>query len=56
MSSYDDLYGSRFLAAAELKKPVTAIITQIEQETFARDGGPTRTNSLLKNLARAKGR
>ena len=26
---------------------MTAIITQIEQETFARDGGPTRTKAVL---------
>jgi hypothetical protein len=28
--NYDDLYGSRFLAATDLKTPVNAVIERIE--------------------------
>ena len=45
MNSYDGLYGSRFLAATDLKAPVNAVIERIEQETFARDGGPAQKKS-----------
>jgi hypothetical protein len=47
MSDFDDLYGTRFLSAAEVKKPVTAIIERIEEETFARPGEATRTKKVL---------
>jgi hypothetical protein len=54
MSSYDDLYGSRFLAATDLKAPVNVVIDRIEQETFARDGGPSRQKAVLYFKGRTK--
>jgi hypothetical protein len=47
MSDFDDLYGTRFLSAAEVKKPVNATIEQIDEETFARPGEATRTKKVL---------
>lgn len=47
MSDFDDLYGTRFLSAAEVKKPVTAIIERIDEESFARPGEATRTKKVL---------
>ena len=44
---YDDLYGSRFLAAADLKGPITATIERIDQEQFQRPGEPTRTKAVI---------
>jgi hypothetical protein len=55
MNSYDDLYGSRFLAATDLKAPVNAVIERIEQETFARDGGPARKKAVLYFKNKTKG-
>jgi hypothetical protein len=55
MNSYDDLYGSRFLAATDLKAPVNAVIERIEQETFARDGGPARKKAVLYFRNKTKG-
>jgi hypothetical protein len=55
MNSYDDLYGSRFLAATDLKAPVNAMIERIEQETFARDGGPARRKAVLYFKNKTKG-
>ena len=47
MSTFEDLYGSRFLAAADLKAPVTAVIDRIEQETFTRDNGPSKRKAVI---------
>jgi hypothetical protein len=47
MSDFDDLYGGRFLSAAEVKKPVTAIIERIEEESFPRPGEATRPKKVL---------
>jgi hypothetical protein len=55
MNSYDDLYGSRFLAATDLKAPTNAVIERIEQETFTRDGGPSRRKAVLFFKNRVKG-
>jgi hypothetical protein len=55
MNSYDDLYGSRFLAATDLKAPVNAVIERIEEETFARDGGPARRKAILYFKNKTKG-
>lgn len=46
MTDYDDLYGSRFLAATDLKGPVTVTIERIEYEQFTRPGEPTRTKAV----------
>lgn len=55
MSTFEDLYGSRFLAAADLKAPVTAVIDRIEQETFTRDNGPSKRKAVLFFKNRTKG-
>jgi len=55
MDSYDALYGSRFLAATDLKTPVSAVIDRIEQKTFARDGGPARRKAILHFRNKTKG-
>src|SRR5262249_50851286 len=47
MIDYDDLYGSRFLAATDVKNPVTATIERIDQEQFTRPGEPTRTKAII---------
>lgn len=50
--NYDDLYGSRFLAAADLKAPVDVIIDRVEHETFERDG---RTKAVVYFKGKTKG-
>jgi hypothetical protein len=47
MSSFDELYGSRFLAATDLRKPVVATIERVEEENFARDGAPPKRRKVL---------
>src|SRR5262245_58691070 len=44
-TDYDDLYGSRFLAATDLKGPVT--VDRINYEQFTRPGEPTRTKAVI---------
>jgi hypothetical protein len=44
--SFDDLYGSRFLSASDVKAPVTATIERIDHESFARPGEPTRVKAV----------
>jgi hypothetical protein len=46
MADYDDLYGGRFLAATDLKAPVTATIERVDLETFNRPGEPARTKAV----------
>jgi hypothetical protein len=43
---FDDLYGSRFLSATDVKAPVTATIERIDHESFARPGEPTRVKAV----------
>jgi hypothetical protein len=54
MTNYDDVYGSRFLAATDLKAPVTGIIEKIDSEQFVRPGEPTRTKAVayFKNASK----
>jgi hypothetical protein len=47
MADFDELYGTRFLSASELKSPVTATIDRVEEETFARPGEKPRTKKVL---------
>jgi hypothetical protein len=54
MASYDDLYGSRFLSATELKAPVTAVIERIDEETLGR-GAEARTKVVLYAKGAKKG-
>ncbi len=44
---FDDLYGSNFLAATDLKKPITTVIEQIEYQDFARQGERKRMKAVL---------
>jgi hypothetical protein len=44
---FDDLYGSNFLAATDLKKPITAIVEQVEQQDFARQGERRKMKAVL---------
>jgi len=45
-TDYDDLYGSRFLAATDLKGPVNVTVDRIEYEQFTRPGEQTRTKAV----------
>jgi hypothetical protein len=47
MADYDDLYGSRFLGAADLKGPAKATIDRVEEEVFSRDGKSVRAKAVL---------
>jgi hypothetical protein len=47
MTNYDDVYGSRFLAATDLKAPVTVTIEKIDYEQFARPGELPRTKAVV---------
>jgi hypothetical protein len=44
---FDDLYGSNYLAATDLKKPITTVIEQVEQEDFARQGEKKKMKAVL---------
>jgi hypothetical protein len=55
MASYDDIYGSRFLTADELKKPVTVTIERVETETFNRPGESPRTKAVAYFKGHTKG-
>jgi len=69
MNSYDDLYGSRFLAATDLKygsrflaatdlkAPVNAVIERIEQENFRsrRRTSSAESGSLLQKQNKRRG-
>ena len=47
MTEFDDIYGSRFLAATDVKAPVSATIERVSYEPFTRPGEPTRTKCVL---------
>jgi hypothetical protein len=44
---FDDLYGSNYLAATDLKKPVTTVIEQVNHEDFARQGEKKKMKAVL---------
>ena len=44
---FDDIYGSNYLAATDLKKPITTVIEQVEQEDFARQGEKKKMKVVL---------
>jgi hypothetical protein len=46
-SNFDDLYGSQYLAAADLKKPFTAAIEEIDEQDFAHQGERQRLKKVL---------
>jgi hypothetical protein len=45
--NFDDLYGSQYLAATDLKKPFTSTIEDIEQQDFAKQGERQRMKAVL---------
>jgi hypothetical protein len=45
---FDDLYGSQYLSATDLKKPFNATIEEIEQQDFARQGERERMKKVLR--------
>jgi hypothetical protein len=44
---FDDLYGSNYLAATDLKKSITSVIEQVHQEDFARQGERRKIKAVL---------
>jgi hypothetical protein len=44
---FDDLYGSKFLAASDVKKPFTATIKEVEKQDFARQGERSKVKVVL---------
>jgi hypothetical protein len=47
MNSYDDLYGSRFLAAIDVKAPINATIERVELQPFTRPNEPPHTRAVV---------
>jgi hypothetical protein len=45
---FDDLYGSNYLAAGDLKKPISTVIEQVEQKDFARQGEKRKMKAVLQ--------
>jgi hypothetical protein len=52
MSDYDELYGGRFMATADVKAPRTATIDRIDQETF---NGASRPKAVIYLIGAPKG-
>jgi hypothetical protein len=46
-SDFDDLYGSKYLAASDVKKPFSAAITEVEKQDFARQGERSKVKVVL---------
>jgi hypothetical protein len=46
-SDFDDMYGSRYLAATDLKKPITTVIDQVEKDYFAKQGERKKEKAVL---------
>jgi hypothetical protein len=44
--NFEELYGTKYLSAGELKGPVDATLERIEEETFARPGEKPRTKKV----------
>lgn len=52
---FDEVFGSRFVTAADLTGPVTAVIDKIDAEDFARPGEPEKRRAILYFRGRKKG-
>jgi hypothetical protein len=54
MSDFDELYGSKYLSATDLKAPVTATIDRIDEEEFTRPGERPRKKAVayFKNASK----
>ena len=46
-TDYDEMYGSKYLAATELKGPTKVTIDHVGKETFKKPGEPDRTKAVL---------
>jgi hypothetical protein len=55
MSDYEEMYGSRFLAAADLKAPTTVVIERIENEIFEKPGEKPRKKAVAYFKGARKG-
>jgi hypothetical protein len=44
---FEDLYGSQYLAATDLKKPFTAVVEEINKQDFARQGERQKMKVVL---------
>ena len=44
---FDDLYGSQYLAATDVKRPFAAAIEDIDEQDFARQGERPRVKKVL---------
>jgi hypothetical protein len=44
---FDDLYGSQYLAASDVKRPFTTVIEDVETLDFGRDGERKRPKAVL---------
>jgi hypothetical protein len=45
---FDDLYGSKYLAATDLKKPFTSTIEEVDRQDFARQGERQKMKVVLQ--------
>ena len=55
MTSYDDIYGSKYLSATDLEAPVTVTITEVATEIFQRPNAPSQTKAILHFKGAKKG-
>jgi hypothetical protein len=46
-SDFDDLYGSQYLAASDVKKPFTTVIKEVDKQDFARQGERSKVKVVL---------
>jgi hypothetical protein len=44
---FDDLYGSQYLAASDLKKPFTSVVEEVNKLDFARQGERPKMKAVL---------
>jgi hypothetical protein len=45
--AYDDIYGSRFLNAVDLKAPFTGTVERVDEELFTRPNEPSRRRAVI---------
>jgi hypothetical protein len=45
--SYDDIYGSKYLAASDVRKPFVTTIEEVDQIDFAREGERKKVKAVL---------
>jgi hypothetical protein len=52
---FDDMYGSKYMAATDLKKPVIATIEQIDRDSFIKPGEKPKTKLVISVKGGKKG-